>query len=48
MATPLIQPIRVSGGTVYTFTSGIRDLQKTFSDDDIRFNFFKICFVKFT
>lgn len=41
MATPLIQPIRTSGGTIYTFTSAIRDLQKTFSDDDIRFRFSK-------
>ena len=41
MATPLLQPIRTSGGTIYTFTSAIRDLQKTFSDDDIRFRFSK-------
>lgn len=45
MATPLLQPIRTSGGTIYTFTSSIRDLQKTFSDDDIRFRFSKFALI---
>lgn len=41
MATPLINPLRVQGGTFYTFSSAVRDIQKTFTDDDVRFVFSK-------
>lgn len=41
MATPLINALRVSGGTFYTFTSSAKDLSKTFTDDDTRFVFSK-------
>ena len=41
MATPLINPLRVQGGTFYTFSSAVKDIQKTFSDDDARFVFSK-------
>jgi hypothetical protein len=41
MATPLINPLRVQGGTFYTFSSAVRDIQKTFTDDDARFVFSK-------
>ena len=41
MATPLINPLRVSGGTFYTFSSAVADIQKTFTDDDARFVFSK-------
>lgn len=39
MATPLINPLRISGGTFYTFSSAVADIQKTFTDDDARFVF---------
>jgi len=41
MPTPLINALRVQGGTFYTFTSSARDISKTFSDDDARFVFSK-------
>ena len=41
MATPLINPLRISGGTFYTFSSAVADIQKTFTDDDARFVFSK-------
>lgn len=41
MATPLINPLRVQGGTFYTFSSAVADIQKTFTDDDARFVFSK-------
>ena len=41
MATPLINPLRIQGGTFYSFSSAVRDIQKTFSDDDARFVFSK-------
>lgn len=41
MATPLINPLRVQGGTFYTFSSAVKDIQKTFTDDDARFVFSK-------
>ena len=42
MATPLINPLRVAGGTFYTFNSAALDISKTFSDDNFRFTFSKI------
>lgn len=41
MATPLINALRVQGGTFYTFTSAANDISKTFTDDDARFVFSK-------
>jgi len=41
MATPLINSLRVQGGTFYTFTSAANDISKTFTDDDARFVFSK-------
>lgn len=41
MATPLINALRVQGGTFYTFISAANDISKTFSDDDARFVFSK-------
>jgi hypothetical protein len=41
MATPLLSPLRVQGGTFYTFTSSAEDISKTFTDDDTRFIFSK-------
>lgn len=41
MATPLINPIRQSGGTMYTFSSAVRDMQKSLMDNDIVFSFSK-------
>jgi hypothetical protein len=41
MATPLINALRVQGGTFYTFTSASNDISKTFTDDDSRFVFSK-------
>lgn len=41
MATPLINALRVQGGTFYTFISSANDISKTFSDDDARFVFSK-------
>jgi hypothetical protein len=41
MATPLINALRVQGGTFYTFTSSANDISKTFTDDDARFVFSK-------
>jgi hypothetical protein len=41
MPTPLINALRVQGGTFYTFTSASTDISKTFTDDDARFVFSK-------
>jgi hypothetical protein len=41
MATPLINALRIQGGTFYTFTSAANDISKTFTDDDARFVFSK-------
>ena len=41
MATPLIKPLQVQGGTFYTFSSAASDISKTFTDDDARFVFSK-------
>ena len=41
MATPLINALRVQGGTFYTFSSAANDISKTFTDDDARFVFSK-------
>jgi len=41
MATPLINALRVAGGTFYTFSSAANDISKTFTDDDARFVFSK-------
>lgn len=41
MATPLINALRVQGGTFYTFASAANDISKTFTDDDARFVFSK-------
>lgn len=41
MPTPLINSLRVQGGTLYTFTSAANDISKTFTDDDSRFVFSK-------
>lgn len=39
MATPLIKPLQVAGGTFYTFSSAASDISRTFTDDDARFVF---------
>lgn len=39
MATPLIKPLQVQGGTFYTFSSAASDISRTFTDDDARFVF---------
>jgi hypothetical protein len=41
MPTPLINSLRVQGGTFYTFTSSAEDISRTFTDDDARFVFSK-------
>lgn len=41
MGTPLINALRVQGGTFYTFSSSASDIAKTFTDDDIKFAFSK-------
>lgn len=41
MPTPLINSLRVTGGTLYTFTSASNDISKTFVEDDNRFVFSK-------
>lgn len=41
MATPLINSLRIQGGTFFTFSSAVNDIQKTFTDDDSRFVFSK-------
>ena len=41
MPTPLINALRVQGGTFYTFTSSAEDISRTFTDDDARFVFSK-------
>jgi hypothetical protein len=41
MPTPLINALRVQGGTFYTFTSAAEDISRTFTDDDARFVFSK-------
>lgn len=41
MAAPLINALRVQGGTFYTFSSAANDISKTFTDDDARFVFSK-------
>jgi len=41
MPTPLINPIRVQGGTFYSFSSAVNDIQQTWSDDNARFVFSK-------
>ena len=46
MATPLLQPLRVQGGTFYTFASAAKDIGKTFSDDNARFVFSKYALLK--
>jgi hypothetical protein len=45
MATPLLSPLRVQGGTFYTFTSSAEDISKTFTDDDTRFVFSKYALI---
>jgi len=41
MATSFLQPLKVQGGTFYTFASAAKDLSKTFTDDNARFVFSK-------
>ena len=41
MATPLLKPLRVQGGTFFTFASAAKDISKTFTDDNARFVFSK-------
>lgn len=41
MATPLKNPLKVSGGTFYQFASAANDIAKTVNDDDARFVFSK-------
>lgn len=41
MPTPLINSLRVQGGTLYTSISASRDISKTFPDDDAQFVFSK-------
>ena len=40
-ATSLIRPLRISGGSLYVFSSAANDIAKTFSDDNFRFTFSK-------
>ena len=41
MATPFLKPLRVQGGTFFTFASAAKDISKTFTDDNARFVFSK-------
>lgn len=41
MATPFLKPLRVQGGTFFTFASAAKDIGKTFTDDNARFVFSK-------
>jgi len=41
MATSYLQPLKVQGGTFYTFASAAKDISKTFTDDNARFVFSK-------
>jgi hypothetical protein len=41
MATPLIKPLNVQGGTFYVLPSAALDISRTFSDDNFRFVFSK-------
>lgn len=41
MATSLLKPLRVQGGTFFTFASAAKDISKTFTDDNARFVFSK-------
>ena len=34
MATPFLKPLRVQGGTFFTFASAAKDIGKTFTDDN--------------
>jgi hypothetical protein len=45
MATPLINPLRISGGTMYAFSSAVRDMQKSLMDNDIVFSFSKFALI---
>ena len=46
MATPLLKPLRVQGGTFFTFASAAKDISKTFTDDNARFVFSKYALLK--
>ena len=46
MATPLLKPLRVQGGTFFTFASSAKDISKTFTDDNARFVFSKYALLK--
>ena len=41
MVAPLIKPIRVQGGTFYTFSSASEDLGLSFNDSQKKFRFSK-------
>ena len=41
MATSFLKPLKVQGGTFYTFASAAKDISKTFTDDNARFVFSK-------
>jgi hypothetical protein len=46
MATPFLKPLRVQGGTFFTFASAAKDISKTFTDDNARFVFSKYALLK--
>ena len=46
MATPFLKPLRVQGGTFFTFASSAKDISKTFTDDNARFVFSKYALLK--
>lgn len=46
MATPIIKPLKVQGGTLYKFSSAARDITKTFNDDGLKFSFSKFACLK--
>jgi len=41
MATSFLKPLKVQGGTFFTFASAAKDISKTFTDDNYRFVFSK-------
>ena len=46
MATPFLKPLRVQGGTFFTFASAAKDISKTFTGDNARFVFSKYALLK--
>ncbi len=39
MATPLIKPLQVQGGTLYAFSSSAKDITQTFNNSGLKFTF---------